>query len=143
MFIRIPVTLIFLTAVLVACNTGQQSKHQVEKVVIHFMQWDLESYRAMSCDDIRSSPDSVVITESSEIGKLIDAVARSKPEQLISRESIDARICCFFFTRDRQVYRNISFGTGSAMQFDGVVYQLDVDLLKFIAGYLPAGYRAI
>jgi hypothetical protein len=140
---RSPAVLVSLILLFTACTSSEQAKHEVEKVVIHFMPWDLESYRAMTCDDIRNSPDSVVIAEGSDIRRLIDAVADSKQEQLVGRQSIDARICCDFINKEHNVHRNVAFGIGAAMQFDGIVYQLDEELLHCVESCLPADYRSM
>lgn len=140
--IRVAIILI-LTFILAGCSKTPPSKvkkNPVTRISIHSIGWSVLTYRQLSCDDLKSSPDSIIVTDSASIDRLCQVLTGVNLRPMPDYKEIDPRICCFYYDSSGATVHNLSFEPPPVMKLDGVCYERDSTLFATFLAFLPLNY---
>jgi hypothetical protein len=144
MLYRIRVAIILmLTLILAGCSKTPPptvKKNPVTRISIHSIGWSVLTYQQLSCDDLKSSPDSIIITDSASIDRLCGVLIGVNLRPMPDYKEIDPRICCLYYDSSGTTLHTLSFARPPIMKLDGICYERDSTIFESVLTFLPPNY---
>ena len=141
-------TKLFCFLALMCCTIGCSKKHsdkeigaqQIYQVTIYYIEWSVETFRSLSCEDLQRNGDSIIVREIKLIENLTRAMEVATLTPLPEHDDIDARVCCIFRDSSENVLHSLSFSPPPVMKLDGKVFERDRRLFEVVLSLLPSDY---
>jgi hypothetical protein len=127
-----------------SCSRKEQvpmlSKPVVSQIAIYYVNWNIDAFKGMTCDDLVSSPSHVEIRDSAQVREFVSALKGVMLVEEVGYKSLDVRVCCILEDSAGNPLVSVSFSPTSQMQIDQKVYKTDPKLFQLVLGYLPKDY---
>ena len=96
---------------------------EVTRIVIHFVEWHLLTYRSLSCEDVANRGDSVTISDKSKVSEFVSIVEALELTELPGYDNVDPRICVVFYDSKDISTKVIKIAHPRHMEIDGHVFE--------------------